>query len=157
MSISREIESPMYSYITPRNAESLFRHNYSAGDLSLFGCKAVVAFLPGWKAPKVYFFATGENLKSWHMHHAKAASAVLGDSTSDIFYLYLPYLQGYELTAKNFNGQWKITRLDIQSSITNLQKNNERHRPSRQAEEQMLKALLNNIDPNMMSFSIPEL
>ncbi len=155
LAISRDRESPMYSHLTARNVSQLFKHNYSTGDPLLFGCKAVVVFLPGWKTPQVYFFATGENSKSWNMHHANAASAVLGDNI--LFYLNLRYMQGYELTAKKFDGRWRITSLDIQSAITNLQRDNEKHRPSLEAEEQMLKALLDSIDPDLVSFSIPEL
>ena len=116
---------------------------------------AVVVFLPDWKTPQVYFFATGESFKSWNMHHAQAASAVLGDTI--LFYLNLRHMQGYELTAKQFDGQWRFTSLDIQSAITNLQKENVNHRPNPKAEEQMLKTLLDSIDPELVSFSIPEL
>ncbi len=155
MAISRDRESPMYSYLTTRNAGQLFSHNYSAGDPSLFGAKAVVVFLPEWKNPQVYFFATGKNFKSWNMHHANAATAVLSDNI--LFYLNLRHMQGYELTAKQFDGRWRITSLDIQSSITSLQKENENHRPSPEVEEQMLKTLLDSIDAELVSFSIPEL
>ncbi len=145
----------MYSHLTVRNVGQLFTHNYSAGIPSLFGCKAVVVFLPEWKTPQVYFFATGENFKSWNMHHANAASAVLGDPI--LFYLNLRHMQGYELTAKKFASQWRITNLSIQSSITNLQRDNEKQRPSPEVEEQMLKTLLESIDPDLVSFSTPEL
>ncbi len=155
MALSRDRESPMYSHLTTQNAGQLFTHNYSDGDPSLFGAKAVVVFLPDWKTPQVYFFATGESFKSWNMHHAQAASAVLGDTI--LFYLNLRHMQGYELTAKQFDGQWRITSLDIQSAITNLQKENVNHRPNPKAEEQMLKTLLDSIDPELVSFSIPEL
>jgi hypothetical protein len=155
LAISRDRQSPMYAYLTTQNMGQLFTHNYSAGDPSRFGAKAVVVFLPQWKSPQVYFFATGENFKSWNMHHAQAASAVLGDNL--LFYLNLRFMQGYELTAKQFDGQWRITRLAIQSSITNLQKENVNHRPTPEAEEQMLRSLLGSIDPELVSFSIPEL
>lgn len=155
MAMSQDRETPMYAYLTARNMGPLFTHNYSSADPSLFGAKAVVIFLPTWKAPQVFFFATGENSKSWKMHHSKAASAVLGNDA--LFYLNLRYMQGYELTAKQFAGQWRIIRLDIQSSITNLQQGNKMHQPSPEVNEQMLKTLIESIDPELMKFPIPEL
>lgn len=155
-SSTEEITVPLYSAVTLNNISSIFTHNYSGTEPSHFGCKAVVTNLPG-EGPKVFFFPTGSGRESWNIHHVSAISAALNDPLEQLFYLRLPYIQGYQLTAQKINGQWKIIELDISSTLTYLHEMIPANAPNRQQEVTMLDALVSSIDEELRHFLRPQL
>ncbi len=134
----------------------LFVHNYDWRNPKAVGAKAVVTMLPG-EAAQVYFFPTGRGRKSWNIHHVDAISVALNDPYNQLYLFKLPYIQGYELTAKQINGRWVIVRLDIQSTLTYLHENQPSQRPSRQQEVDMLTALISRIDEDLQQFRRPSI
>ncbi len=155
-SSTKNLEVPLFTALTQQNVEQVFTHNYEHWDLSRFGAKAVVTSLPG-EPVQVYFFQSGKRRKSWSIHHVDAISVALNDPTGLMYYLRLPYIQGYEMTAKIINGRWAIIRLDINSTLTYLHENQPAHRPSRELEEKMLKALILRIDEDLQRFPVPDI
>jgi hypothetical protein len=155
-SSTEALEVPLYTALTLHNFEQVFTHNYDHWDLSRFGAKAVVTSLPG-EPLQVYFFPSGKEKKSWNIHHVDAISVALNDPYGQLYYLRLPYLQGYEMTAKRINGRWAIIRLDINSTLTYLHANQPSRRPSLEREEEMLKALISRIDEDLQRFPMPDL
>lgn len=155
-STKRHIAVPLYSSVTVNNISSIFKHNYHRNDQSKFGCKAVVTNIPG-QGLNVYFFPTGSGRENWDIHHVSAVSVALNDPSGQLFYLRLPYIQGYQLTAKKENGQWRITALDISSTLTSLQETNSARAPNREQESAMLHALVSSIDDELRYFPLPDL
>ncbi len=155
-STTKDKEVPLYPYLTRGNADQLFVHNYDWRNPTAFGVKAVVTKLLG-EAAQVYFFPTGKGRKSWSIHHVDAISVALNDPHNQLYYLKLPYIQGYEMTAKQINGRWVIVRLDIRSTLTYLHESQPSRRPSREQEEDMLNALISRIDEDLQQFRRPSI
>lgn len=155
-SSTEDLEVPLYTALTSQNFEQIFTHNYEGWNLDRFGAKAIVTSLPG-EPLQVYFFRSGEGKTSWNIHHVDAISVALNDSSGQLYYLRLPYIQGYEMTAKRINGRWAIIRLDINSTLTYLHKNQPSRRPTYELEEKMLRELISRIDEDLQRFPIPDL
>ena len=148
----------LYPFLTEGNIEKIFTHIYDSETPHQLGAKAVVVSLPG-KTPLVYFFATGDGLVSWYIHHLSAAETALGlprsfDLRSQIPLDQLPYVQGYEFTAERINGHWKITQLSIQSQITSI-KLYQFPRSNLKIEQDLLNLLVSRIDPSLIQFKMP--
>ncbi len=155
-STTKNREVALYPYLTPGNADQLFVHNYDWRNPTAFGVKAVVTKLPG-ESSQIYFFPTGKARKSWNIHHVDAISVALNDPHNQLYLLKLPYIQGYEMTAKKVNGRWVIVRLDIRSTLTYLHESQPARRPSREQEEEMLTALISRIDEDLQQFRRPSI
>lgn len=147
------VESSLFPYLTTGNARELFTHNYATSDRTQFGCKAIAVSIPG-QTPQVYFFATGVLMSSWNVHHVPAVERVLNISRGD-FYSILRYVQGYELTARRIKGHWVITKMDIESQITQLHRMG--FKPERDVEARMLEEVLSRIDEELIEFEKPSI
>ncbi len=118
--------SPLVNRIDSDNLLTVFSHNFIKNNSDVFGAKAVGIAMPG-ERPQVVFFATGEGHKSWDVHHAEALNVLLKSrgfhdvQRHNISREVLPHVQGYEFTLENVAGRWIITKLRIDSGITQLQ------------------------------------
>jgi hypothetical protein len=155
-SSTKDIEVPLYSYITPQNIDSIFSHNYRRTDRDRFGCKAIVTKVPG-QSVRVYFFPTGSGTKNWNIHHLDALSSALGVPADLVFPSYVPYVQGYQLTAYKVYGRWTVTQLEISSTLVYWHEMGPDYKPSRELDTEMLEALTSHIDENLRHFPIPSI
>jgi hypothetical protein len=153
-SSTEDLETPLYSYITAHNIDSIFSHNYRETEMDRFGAKAIVTKLPG-QATRVYFFPTGKGTENWNIHHLDAIATALGVPVDLIFPTFVPYVQGYQFTAKKVDGRWKITQLEISSTLVYWHDMGPAYKPSRELDVEMLQTLNSHIDENLRYFPMP--